>query len=152
MSRHPIHRRDFLKKTAAAAGAVVLPYYVPASVRGQNRVSPSNKIVMGFIGTGNQGSGHVGGFTGMSDVQSIAVCDINPEGTNYGNKDPRGRKPSIRTIERMYADQKGKSSYRGVKEFSDFREFLQLDGLDAVCIAVPDHWHALIANAAAQAG
>jgi predicted dehydrogenase len=152
MKKTSLNRRDFLKKSAVAASAVALPYYVPSSVLGRSGVSPSNKIVFGFIGTGNQGSGHVGGFTGKSIIQSVAVCDINPEGSNYGGKDLKGRKPSIRRIEKMYADQKGKSTYKGVKGYSDFREFLQHADLDAVCIAVPDHWHALISNAAAKAG
>src|SRR3954463_13372308 len=57
------------------------------------------------------------------------------------------RKP-LKTI---YAKQ-GKGSYKGCAAYSDFRELLARPDIDAVVIATPDHWHALIATAAARAG
>ena len=64
MNRHSLTRRDFLKKSAVTAGAVAFPYFIPASSLGADGVNPSEKIVIGYWGTGSQGSGHVKAFTG----------------------------------------------------------------------------------------
>ncbi len=64
MSRQSINRRNFLKASLVAGGAVV-PYFVPGGALGAGGVSPSNKIVVGLWGTGSQGSGHVKGFKGQ---------------------------------------------------------------------------------------
>ncbi|HIJ53780.1 MAG TPA: twin-arginine translocation signal domain-containing protein [Planctomycetes bacterium] len=66
MKRREINRRQFLKKaTGVTAGAVAFPYLVPTSAFGQRgRVSPSNRITMGCIGMGGQGTGDMRGFLG----------------------------------------------------------------------------------------
>ena len=70
------NRRDFLK--AAAATAVACPYLIPGSALGADgRPAPSERIVMGGIGIGNQGRGDQEAFLGRSDVQYVAVCDVN---------------------------------------------------------------------------
>jgi predicted dehydrogenase len=152
MNNHSLTRRGFLKKSALATGAVAVPYFIPGSALGVGGVNPSEKIVVGYWGTGSMGSGHVKAFTGKSDVQAVAVCDVNPGGTNYAGNRMAGREPNIKVIEDIYAKQKGVASHKGIKGYSDFREFLQHKGLDAVIIALPDHWHALAAVAAAKAG
>jgi len=119
MNRHSVTRRDFLKTSAITAGAVALPYFVPASALGAGGVSPSQKIVIGYWGTGSQGSGHVRSFTGKSDVQAVAVCDVNRAGTNYAGNRLAGREPNVKVIEDMYAKQKGVASYKGVKGYND---------------------------------
>ena len=145
-------RRDFLKKSALAAGAIGIPYLVRPCVVSGKDVPPSEKIVIGYWGTGSKGSGHVRAFTGKSDVQSVAVCDVNPGGTNYAGKRLGGREPSVKAIEDAYAKQKGTATYKGVTGYRDFRKFLQHKGLDAVVISLPDHWHGLAVVAAAKAG
>ncbi|MBC8469766.1 MAG: twin-arginine translocation signal domain-containing protein [Planctomycetes bacterium] len=107
MNNHSLTRRDFLKKSAITAGAVAFPYFIPASALGADGVNPSDKIVVGYWGTGSQGSGNAKGFTGKSDVQAVAVCDVNPGGTNYAGNRLAGREPTIKAIEDMYAKQKG---------------------------------------------
>ena len=65
-------RRQFLK---AAAGAMALPYFVPASALGKDgRPAPSERIVMGGIGIGRMGSGDQGAFLGHSHVQYVATA------------------------------------------------------------------------------
>lgn len=91
MNSQSVTRRDFLKKAAITTGAVALPYFVPASALGAAGVSPSDKIVIGYWGTGSMGSGHVRAFTGKSDVQAVAVCDVNRAGTNYAGNRLAGR-------------------------------------------------------------
>jgi len=76
-----ITRRSFLKGTAAIGGAAIgLPAIVPSSVFGAN--APSSRIVMGAIGVGSQGTGDMQGFLGKSEVQMVAVCDVDK-----GNRD-----------------------------------------------------------------
>ncbi|MHC4536303.1 MAG: twin-arginine translocation signal domain-containing protein, partial [Planctomycetota bacterium] len=54
-----VSRRDFLKGSAAAVG---FPYLIASSAMGNaGAVAPSNRIVMGAIGVGGQGTRHVGG-------------------------------------------------------------------------------------------
>ncbi|MEA3224663.1 MAG: twin-arginine translocation signal domain-containing protein, partial [Planctomycetota bacterium] len=139
MDRKSLTRRDFLRTSAIAAGGVALPYFVPASALGAGGRAPSEKIVIGYWGTGSQGSGHVRSFTGKSDVQAVAVCDVNRGGNNYAGNRMGGREPNIKVIEDMYAKQKGVASYKGIKGYNDFREFLQHKDLDAVVISLPDH-------------
>lgn len=72
-----INRRQFLKKTTAvAAGAIGFPYVVPASALGKaGSVAPANRIVMGCIGTGEQGRYVLSSFLQLPDAQVVAVCD-----------------------------------------------------------------------------
>jgi len=129
-------RRQFLKVTAVSAGAIGFPSIIPSSALGQNgTVSPSERIVMGWIGTGGQGRGLLSRFMGEKDVQVVAICDVDKKhgalatslvNKKYGNED-------------CIACQ-------------DFRELLARKDIDAVTIATPDHWHALASIAAAKAG
>jgi len=73
-----ITRRRFLARGALAAGAVALPYYVPASALGGNgAVAPSERIVMGGIGLGGRGSYALGYMLTAPDVQGVAVCAVH---------------------------------------------------------------------------
>ena len=74
---YSVTRRGFLKGTVVAA----TPLVVPGSVLGLNgAVAPSNRITMGFIGVGNQGTNDMRNFLRDDRVQVIAVCDVNTEG------------------------------------------------------------------------
>jgi predicted dehydrogenase len=118
-------RREFLKRASAAIAA---PYVITTSALGADgRPSASERIVMGGIGIGNMGSGDLGAFLGRPDVQYTAVCDVrksiregaaNNVNKHYGNSD--------------------------CKLYNDFRELLARKDIDAVHIATPDHWHAVI--------
>ena len=80
-----------------AAGAMALPYYVPAAALGRGgAVSPSERIVMGGIGIGGRGSYDLGWMLNEPDVQWVAVCDVQKSrreaakkvvDSKYGNKD-----------------------------------------------------------------
>ena len=72
------NRRDFLK--AAAASAVAVPYLVPGWALGADgHAAPSNRIVMGGIGIGNQGSGDQQAYVNRNDVQYVAACNVNEQ-------------------------------------------------------------------------
>jgi len=129
-----ITRRSFLKGTAAIGGAAIgLPAIVPSSVFGAN--APSNRIVMGAIGVGSQGTGDMQGFLGKPEVQMVAVCDID--------------KGHLDNAKKIVDDRYGNSDCAA---YHDFRELIGRGDLDAVQLAVPDHWHAIPAIAAARAG
>jgi len=130
-------RRRFLARGAMAAGAVALPWYVPAPALGRGgAVAPSERIVMGGIGLGGRGSYDLSYLLTQADVQWVAVCDVvkgrrdtakNAVDTKYGNKD--------------------------CATYGDMRQFLaERTDVDAVLIATGDRWHALASVMAMRAG
>jgi predicted dehydrogenase len=139
-----INRRQFLKSAAnTAAGAVSIPFMIPASSLGKaGIVAPSNRITVGCIGVGNQGGALLRGFLGKDDVQVVAICDVHRI----------KRQGSVRVVNEHYARRRGKADYNGCSGYNDFRELLAQTNIDAVVIAPPDHWHVLISLAAAKAG
>jgi predicted dehydrogenase len=131
-----IDRRTFLKGAASAGIGLGLFHVVPASALGRGgRPAPSNRIVMGCIGLGGQGSGNMGVFLGQPDTQIVAVCDV----------DKNHLKNAQQTVERHY-------NATGCTAYSDFRELLARQDLDAISLATPDHWHAVPAITALNAG
>ena len=74
-NRQSITRRDFFQRTAGLGAALAFPAIVPRSVFGAN--APSNRIVMGAIGVGSQGTGDMRGFLSKPEVQMVAVCDVD---------------------------------------------------------------------------
>jgi len=131
-----IDRRQFLKRMGMAAGAVTFPYIVPSTSLGKARsVAPSNRIVMGSIGMGGQGTYNTKAFLNNAAVRMVAVCDVVES----------RRQKAKNLVDRHYDDQ-------GCAAYNDFRDLLAREDIDAVVIATQDHWHALIAVAAAQAG
>jgi len=125
-----LSRREFLKSTAvAAAGAFVAPTIVPSSVFGAD--TPSNRITMGCIGMGSQGTGNMRGFKGKAGCDVVAVCDVDA-----------GHRERACQIAGLDAS----SCY------NDFRELLARDDIDAVSVASPDHWHVPMSIAAVRAG
>ena len=133
---------------AAAAG----PQVVHASVLGKDgATAPSERIAMGFVGLGGQGSGHLfggawtyvdGGYLGRSDVQVVGVCDV------WRQK----REPAKDRVNAHYANKLGTGSYAGCKAHRDFRELLARKDVDGVLMALPMHWHSLMATMAVKAG
>ncbi|MBC8876747.1 MAG: Gfo/Idh/MocA family oxidoreductase [Planctomycetes bacterium] len=124
-------RRRFL---AGAAGAVAAPYFVPGSVLGMNGRAPANdRIRTGHIGLGGRGSGLVSGFMGDPATQVMAVCDP------YQSKRERAQQQA----NARYAQDIGRGTYKGCDAYSDFRDLVTRDDIDAVAIASPEFWHAL---------
>lgn len=141
MKQTRINRRLFLKGVGAAA--VAAPYIIPASaIGGEGRPAPSDRITMGFVGVGGQGSGDMGGFMGFPEVQVLAVCDV----------DTRARERAKQSVENRYAQQKASGTYKGCTAHNDFREVCARNDLDAVFCATPDHWHALVTCEAMRNG
>lgn len=130
-------RREFLKTIPlAVVGVAGFPTIVPASALGRSgSIAPSNRIVMAGIGFGMMGFPNMEAFLSKDQVHWVAVCDVDEKhlfeardivNEKYGNND--------------------------CAVYRDFRELFLRRDLDAVSIAVPDHWHAILSIAAARAG
>ncbi|MFP4499817.1 MAG: Gfo/Idh/MocA family protein [Candidatus Hydrogenedentota bacterium] len=142
-TRNAVTRRDFLRRAGAgAAGVAVLPNIVPAAVLGRGgRPAPSERVVMGCIGVGGQGSHNMRGFLGIPEVQMVAVCDVDRD----------HRETAQNAVNEHYA-RVTDGKHKGCDGYNDFRELLARDDIDGVMIATPDHWHGLVSLAAAKAG
>jgi hypothetical protein len=133
MKRTPPSRRQFLKSAGLAA---VAPCLLRApSVRAQGRPAAGERIVMGTIGCGGQGTGDMQGFMGFPEVQMVAVCDPVPE----------HRERARNLVNRRYRNQ-------DCTAYNDFQELLARNDIDAVLIGTPDHWHAIITIEACKSG
>jgi len=131
-----LDRREFLRRSIAAGAAVGIPSIIPGAALGaEGAVAPSNKITLGCIGVGGMGKSNMKSFLGLDACQVVAVCDA------YQSR----CKEAKDIVDDYYED-------TGCATYGDFREVLARDDIDAVVIAVQDHWHALIATAAAKAG
>ncbi len=140
MKTNRIPRRLFLRR--AAFGAVA-PMIVPSSVLGNATTpAPSNRIAIGHIGVGGQGSGLLNNFLGVAGAQSVAACDC------FASRRERARK----TVNDRYAARSGEAGWKGCDTYRDFRELLARPDIDAVVIATPDHWHVPVGLHAVRAG
>ena len=145
-----MNRRTFLG-SAAALGAA--PMFVPAAALGRGgAVAAGSRITMGVIGTGNQGTGDMKGFLRDERVQVVAVCDVNRETPGYWDGAIAGREPARVLAEWHYAKAKRSGVYKGCSAHEDFREVISRKDIDAVLIALPDHWHSIPVIQAARAG
>ena len=137
MSKQSMHRRQFLQRAVGTtAGAAAFPYVISASALGNaTSVAPSEKITVGCIGVGPQGSGVMGNFLRQKDAKVVAVCDVKSHVLKT-------------TQDRVNEHYQG----TGCTAYKDFRKLLARDDIDAVLIATPDHWHVLVALAAVRAG
>lgn len=128
-------RRQFLKSSAAAAGGVLLLGGNPVSAAAPGnaeRADANSRIGVGVIGCGGMGSAHIAALLRLKEsgypVDVVAVCDVYR---------PRLEAAAART---------------GAKAYSHYSELIASKDVDAVAIATPDHWHALMTIEAAEAG
>jgi len=130
-------RRRFLKGAASAiAGA---PLLLSWNIRAA-QANANSRPGMGFIGTGKQSQALIRNFL-YQDVQVLAVCDV----------DTTRRKDACKKVDEFYKANPAKGS-PGCKDYGDFRELLARKDIDVVCIATPDHWHAIVTLAALRSG
>jgi len=126
-----ITRRHFLATAGLALAAPTL--FSSCATKSGRQAAPSERITMGVVGWGMQGPGNTDAFLGMKDCQVVAACDLDKNhlqqaldkiNGHYGNKD--------------------------CHPYHDYREMMARKDIDAVMLAVPDHWHALVACEAAR--
>jgi len=128
-------RRAFLRR-AVAAGLAAGPAIVARAVLGgEDRRAPSERVALGFIGTGGRGTALLTNFVGLSDAHVAAVCDV--------------KRPARENAQRFVAERTGGDAPSACV---DFREVCARPDLDAVVIASTDHWHVLHALEAVRSG
>ncbi len=131
-----MNRRDLLRTTALAGGALALPTVVPSTVFGA--AAPSNTVALAALGVGQRGYGNNWhSFARYGDVRYLAACDA------FASRRDR------------FAAQINAKKYGGksvCKSQGDFREVLARKDIDGVVISTQDHWHVPLAYHAAVAG
>lgn len=134
-------RRNFIGKSAAAAGAFTI---IPGSVMSKdskNNIAPSDTINLGFIGTGKQCMGLMGSLTKCPEIMVLAACDVDTK-----------KLARFKSAAEKANSKKLKGGSQVVDTYENYRELLARKDIDAVVIVTPDHWHAQIAVDAAKAG
>ncbi|HKK43491.1 MAG TPA: Gfo/Idh/MocA family oxidoreductase, partial [Bacteroidales bacterium] len=170
-----INRREFLGSAATASLALTI---VPRQVLGgAGFTAPSDKLTIGYIGCGTQGTRELASLVKNPAVQIMAVCDPNKYSTNYVDWSPYDIRNTMRTtlgdktwgegikgipggrdlgkelVDKYYTKTKGAANYDGCAAYEDFRELLDKeDGIDAIKIMTPDHLHATVAIASMKKG
>src|SRR6478672_8437176 len=125
-----MNRRSFL----AATGLLALPTIIPIAALGrEDKTAPSKRITIGIIGCGNMGTSNTEEFLRHKDCQVVAACDVDSG--------------HLRSLVKKINTHNGDAD---CKAYPDFRELLARRDIDAVMIAVPDHWHELIGVEAAK--
>jgi len=133
--REDMSRRNFLGLSALGlTGMTILPSWTMAN---GTRIAPSDRVVMGFIGVGQQGLSDFRSFTGVPGVQVAAGCDV----------DSLKQERFKREVEEW---QKSQDMPQRCDKYEFYEDLLERTDIDAVSIATPDHWHALTAIHACQ--
>ena len=131
-------RRKFLINTVKATVAfTIVPRFV---LGGKGYLPPSDRVYLGFIGTGKQARGLLNSFASKAPI--IAAADV----------DKKKLAQFQALTQKAYASASSSGEYKGFKAHADFRELIGRKDIDAVVIATPDHWHAIPAVMAANAG
>jgi hypothetical protein len=131
-----LNRRNFLKTgaMASAAGSILLQSY--SSVRAATQDQPvgaNDAVRMAVVGFRSQGGGHIDRYLKIPGVRLVALCDADEDILDKKAAD---------------LDKKGVK----VEKYKDIRKLLENKDIDAISIASPNHWHALMAIWACQAG
>jgi len=126
-----VTRRSFLRTAAVLA----TPCLIPARLLGA--AAPSNLITMGFIGTGDHGTGwNLRRYLELKQMARVlVVCDVDGQRMRHAKE----------VVDEQYLN-------KACAMTKDFREVLARKDIDAVMISTPDHWHTLISVLALRAG
>ena len=148
-NRNKTTRRTFISQTGVLAAGVTLGAG-SISAKSYSRIMGANeKIKMGFIGIGNRGSQLLNLFMTQPDMEVSALCDIYKP---YLLRDrSKVDKRYLSVMPDRIPDMGEKFSTKPAL-YDDYRKLLDDKNIDAVCIATPDHWHALQTIDAMKAG
>lgn len=127
-------RRQTLKALGVSTAALGFPTIVPSTVFGKN--APSNRVTVGMIGVGRQGTlSNLRTLVAMDNVQIVAVCDVDKWRLDGARK----------RVDEKYGNQ-------DCAALTDWREVVARDDIDAIMNSTPDHWHVPISLAAVRQG
>lgn len=114
-------RREFLKRTSIlTAGLTALGSPWP----GRAAKSPNEKVVIAVIGCSGRGMQHIAGYLAVPNAEIGYICDVDKRAIDKG----------IAAVARKQE--------RKPKGTQDLRRVLEDPEVDAISIAMPDHWHA----------
>lgn len=122
-------RRKFLQTAAAGTAVLGLPTIIPSRAFGAN-----DRLRVAVIGLNGRGKDHINGFSNLTNVEVATLCDVDDV-----------------VLQKTASDFETKYK-RKVKTEQDLRRVYDDKDIDAVSIATPNHWHALAAIWACQAG
>jgi len=122
-------RRGFLKGVGAATAA---GWAFPAVLTGRARAA-NERIRLGFIGVGRQGTSNLKAFLKQDGVEVVALADVDAKHLAEAAKVASAAGP-------------------GPKTFGDYRKLLEDRSIDGVVVSTPDHWHALATTDSCAAG
>ena len=108
--KYILSRRDFLRSAVATGAAVAFPTIVPSTVFGAT--APGNRITMGMVGMGLQMGGHLMGMLGRSEVQVLAVCDVDQDKLQDAKN----------IVESAYADKTTNGTYKGCDAYREYEK------------------------------
>ena len=125
-----VSRRRAMKVMGGISAAISAPTIVPATALGRNNtVPPSERIQLGIIGVNSMGLANLKNCSQYEDVEVTGICDVWKKRRDHAL-----------------------ALHPTAKEYLDYQELLGADNIDAVIIATPPHWHALMAIHAVEAG
>src|SRR5438477_6113570 len=128
-SETDVTRRDFLKTAARTTGAGAFTG-ITFLTRPERVFGANDRVRVAVCGLHGRGKDHLDAFSRVPNVEIAALCDIDESVLNK-------RRGEIATSARTFAD---------------VRRLLEDQSIDAISIATPNHWHALMAIWACQAG
>ena len=138
-------RRDFTRSALAAAATVAMP----AVARAGRVIGANDRVRLGCIGMGYRGVQVLIAFGAHKDAQIVALCDVYEP---YLHGPVRPDRSSLQETGLRRARRGCRNSADRSQRHKDFRRVLDQKDLDAVIIATPDHWHALMTTMACDAG
>jgi predicted dehydrogenase len=127
------NRREFITQTAKTSAGIGLFSILPSHIRA-SKSAPGDKINVALVGCRNMGFGDLSHSLGFSEVNCVALCDVDETVLNEKAAVVRGK------------------FKQSPKLYKDFRKMLEQNDIDAVFVGTPDHWHCLITVACLEAG
>ena len=129
-----ISRRDFLKEGAKATTSLAVLKEMTFLVRPERVFGANDRVRLAVCGLHGRGKDHLAGFSRQSNVEIVALCDVDEN------------------VLRQRLGGAGGSGPSKPQAFTDVRKLLEDKSIDAISIATPNHWHSLMAIWACQAG
>lgn len=129
-----INRRSFLRNSLLLTASLSAWPRWSWAAQPRARVRGANEdIRVAVVGFNGRGRNHIDGFRKLKGVRVVALCDVDADVLARGVREFEQRNEKV-------------AAYR------DLRELLENPDIDAVAFATPNHWHALGAIWAVQAG